>query len=59
MVGNLFVNTVARNRNMKASAVIAQQAMTYMGGDGVQAGLADMVAAPDAAFGALLKTLKT
>ena len=57
-VGNLFVNTVARNRNMKASAVIAQQAMTYMGQDGVRAGLADMVAAPDAAFGALLKTLK-
>lgn len=59
MIGNIFVNTVARNRNMKASAITAQQAMTFLGQDGVRAGLADMVAAPDAAFGALLKTLKS
>jgi signal peptide peptidase SppA len=56
-IGNLFVNTVARNRGLKASAVIAQQAMTYMGQDGVRAGLADFVAAPDAAFREMLKTL--
>jgi signal peptide peptidase SppA len=58
-IGQLFVNTVARNRNMKASAIVAQQATTFLGQNGVRAGLADMVAAPDAAFGALLKTLKT
>ncbi|HVE20646.1 MAG TPA: S49 family peptidase [Acidocella sp.] len=58
-IGQLFVNTVARNRKLKASAVAAQQATTYLGQDGLRAGLADMVAAPDAAFRALLKSLKT
>jgi signal peptide peptidase SppA len=56
-LGTLFVNTVARNRNIKSSAVLATQAMTYMGMDAVNQGLADMVASPDAAFRALKKTL--
>ena len=56
-LGELFVDTVARNRGLKASAVRAQQAGTYLGAAGVEAGLADAVAAPDAAFRALLGTL--
>ncbi|MDE8344640.1 MAG: S49 family peptidase [Acidocella sp.] len=56
-IGSIFVNTVARNRQIKTSAVIGQQATTFLGQEGVRAGLADYVAAPDAAFNALLKTL--
>lgn len=56
-VGQLFANTVARNRRMKASDVIAQQATTFMGQAGVRAGLADYVCAPDAAYRALVREL--
>lgn len=56
-VGALFRETVARNRGMKASAVKATQAGTFLGAKGVEIGLADAVAAPDAAFRALLKQL--
>lgn len=55
-LGELFVDTVARNRGLKASAVRAQQAGTFLGATGVEAGLADAVAAPDEAFRALLGT---
>lgn len=56
-MGELFVNTVARNRNIAASSVRDTQAVTYLGEQGVAQGLADAVAAPDAAFRALLKEL--
>lgn len=56
-MGELFVETVARNRGLKASAVRAQQAGTYLGAAGVTAGLADAVQAPDEAFGELLASL--
>lgn len=56
-MGELFVNTVARNRNIAASSVRDTQAVTYLGEQGVAQGLADSVAAPDAAFRALLKEL--
>ncbi|WP_343618804.1 S49 family peptidase [Ralstonia sp.] len=56
-MGELFVNTVARNRNISAATVRDTQAATYLGADGVALGLADEVAAPDAAFRALLSTL--
>ncbi len=56
-IGQLFVNTVARNRRLKASAVAAQEAVTFMGQAGVRAGLADYVCAPDAAYRALLREL--
>lgn len=56
-MGELFVETVARNRNIPASKVRATQAGTYLGADGVAVGLADVVAAPDAAFRALLSQL--
>jgi signal peptide peptidase SppA len=56
-MGELFVKTVARNRNIAASSVRDTQAVTYLGEQGVAQGLADAVAAPDAAFRALLKEL--
>lgn len=56
-MGELFVETVARNRNIAASKVRDTEAATYMGEAGVSLGLADQVAAPDAAFRALLAEL--
>lgn len=56
-MGELFVNTVARNRKIAASAVRDTQAATYLGEQGVAQRLADIVAAPDAAFRALLAEL--
>ena len=55
--GDLFVETVARNRGLKASEVKATEAATYVGPAGVAIGLADSVAAPDTAFADLLSTL--
>jgi signal peptide peptidase SppA len=45
---DLFVATVARNRNMSAEAVRAQQAAIYDGDEAVSAGLADGVKTFDA-----------
>lgn len=56
-MGELFVETVARNRNIAASKVRDTEAATYLGSAGVEQGLADQVAAPDAAFRALLAEL--
>ena len=56
-MGELFVTTVARNRGLSANQVRATQAATYLGQSGVELGLADVVAAPDAAFRALLDQL--
>lgn len=56
-VGELFVETVARNRGIPAAAVRAQQADCYLGAAGVAAGLADAVMAPHEAFAELLATL--
>ena len=53
-MGELFVETVARNRNIPAEQVRAMQAVTYLGAAGVTQGLADGVMAPDAAFQELL-----
>lgn len=53
-MGELFVTTVARNRNISDKAVRDTQAVTYLGAAGVSQGLADDVMAPDAAFRALL-----
>lgn len=53
-MGELFVSTVARNRNISINSVRDTQAATYLGADGVSQGLADIVMAPDAAFRALL-----
>lgn len=56
-MGELFVETVARNRKVAASEIRKQEAMTYQGAAGVAARLADAVMAPDAAFRALLDEL--
>jgi signal peptide peptidase SppA len=56
-MGELFVETVARNRNIGAATVRDMQAATFMGEKGVALGLADEVAAPDAAFRALIKQI--
>lgn len=55
--GELFVQTVARNRNIGAQSVRDTQAACYMGAAAVSRGLADAVMAPDAAFMALLDEL--
>ena len=56
-MGELFVETVARNRDMTTAAVRATQAGTFLGQAGVAAGFADVVASPSAAFAALVATL--
>jgi signal peptide peptidase SppA len=56
-LGELFVDTVARNRGLTTAKVRATQAATYMGAAGVDAGLADAVLAPDEAFRVLLAEL--
>ncbi|MDQ2764583.1 MAG: S49 family peptidase [Pseudomonadota bacterium] len=53
-MGDLLHDTVGRNRGLAASAVRAQKAATFMGGAGVEAGLADHVMSPSAAIAALL-----
>nr|WP_315400116.1 S49 family peptidase [uncultured Duganella sp.] len=57
-MGELFVSTAARNRNISAKVIRDTQARTYMGTAGVSIGLADEVLSPDAAFMALLKKIQ-
>lgn len=54
-MGELFVNTVARNRNLDASIVRKTEASTFLGQNGVDLGLADAIMPPDAAFSALFE----
>lgn len=56
-MGELFSDTVARNRNISAATVRDTKAATFMGAKGVALGLADEVAAPDAAFRALIERI--
>jgi signal peptide peptidase SppA len=56
-MGDLFVETVARNRGLTAAVVRGTEAATYLGQAGVNLGLADAVLAPDAAFRELLGNL--
>ena len=57
-MGELFVNTVARNRNLDAEVVKKTEAATFLGQNGVDLGLADAVMSPDAAFAALYDQIK-
>lgn len=57
VMGDLFVATVARNRNLTSAQVKATEAGTYMGAAGVDVGFADAVMAPDEAFRSLLAEL--
>lgn len=56
-MGELFVSTVARNRNLSVGVVRDTQATTFLGAAGVEIGFADVVAAPDEAFRSLLAEL--
>ena len=49
-MGELFCETVARNRGLAVAQVRAMEAGTFLGAAGVDNGLADVVAAPDEAF---------
>lgn len=49
-MGDLFVETVARNRDLPVAKVRDTQAAVFLARDGVDLGLADAVMAPDAAF---------
>jgi capsid assembly protease len=53
-LGEMFVATVARNRGLDAGAVRDTQGATYLGELGVALGLADAVAAPEAALRAVI-----
>lgn len=57
-MGELFINTVARNRGIPARKVRDTQAATYLGVDGIKAGLADEVAAPHDAYRSLAASLR-
>jgi len=57
IMGNLFVDTVARNRGIARTKVLDTQAMTYLGQAGVDIGFADAVMAPDEAFQELCESL--
>ncbi|MDC9607046.1 S49 family peptidase [Xenorhabdus griffiniae] len=54
-MGKLFVSTVARNRGMTEKTIRDTQAACYLAAEGVQLGLADVVATPDIAFQTLMK----
>ncbi|HDR9026946.1 S49 family peptidase [Burkholderia vietnamiensis] len=56
-MGELFVETVARNRNLTAARVRSTQAGTFLGAAGVEVGFADAVMAPDEALASLLAEL--
>lgn len=56
-MGDLFVDTVARNRKLSSAAVRNTQAATFMGRKGVEIGFADAVMAPHEAFQSLLNSI--
>lgn len=55
--GELFVETVARNRGLSAATVRGTEAACLRADEGVALGLADAVMAPDAAFRALVASI--
>lgn len=56
-MGELFVETVARNRKLSVESIKNTQAACFLGKSGIISGLADGVMSPDAAFKSLLKEL--
>ena len=56
-MGAMFDELVARNRRVAASKVKSFQAATFMGANGVDAGLADAVMPPDRALRAFASSL--
>jgi ClpP class serine protease len=57
MMGQLFAETVARNRGIPQTAVLATQADYYLGDKGVKVGFADAVMSPEDAFAAVLGSI--
>ena len=57
VMGERFVEVVARNRKLDVAAVRGTEAATFLGAEGVRRGLADAVMAPDDAFAAFVKSL--
>lgn len=56
-LGAVFVNAVARNRDLSPDAVRALEAGTFLGAEGLAVGLVDAVMPPDEAYLALLGSL--
>ena len=54
-IGELFVDTVARNRGLDADTIRDMEAGTFLGEDGVASGLADFVMSPVEAFTELVQ----
>nr|WP_250210712.1 S49 family peptidase [Morganella morganii] len=54
-MGRLFVSSVSRNRGLSETVIRNTQAACYLAAEGVQMGLADVVASPDVAFQELMK----
>lgn len=54
-MGELFVSTVARNRGIAFDTIRDTQAATFIAAEGVELGLADAIAPPDAAFRELIE----
>ena len=54
-LGRLFVSTDSRNRGLSETVIRNTQAACYLAAEGVQMGLADVVASPDVAFQELMK----
>lgn len=57
VMGDLFVETVARNLRIPKESVINTQAGCFMGQEAVDAGFAHAVMSPDEAFRSLVKSL--
>ena len=56
-MGELFEETVARNRGLQAAKIRDMNANTFLGAAGVSQRLADVVMSPAAAFRALVESL--
>jgi ClpP class serine protease len=56
-LGNMMVESVARNRGMKPAAVRATEAAALLGAAGVRAGFADALQAPNTACRDMLATM--
>ena len=54
-MGELFVSQVARNRDLDPGTVRDTQAGTFLGGRGIDLGLADEIATPEQAIAAFMK----
>jgi len=52
-IGEMFVGLIAANRGLDPQLIIQTEAATFLGADGVDAGLADAVMSPAQAFEAL------